>query len=262
MAKIRNYLSAAGLAAAASVALSTGALAEEERTFGYSLTITGVSDYLFRGVSFTQNDPAFQPSLEFTYGIAYLGFWFTNVDNGLGNPWEMDIYAGIRPTTGCINWDLGIIYYTNPDSKFAGDTDYVEFKLGASTTFDKLTVGVTGYMTPDVGLAAPMTETVEGSVAYALPKFWIFDPTISGLVGYTHAETSGFYPTGQAFNAFTVPVASPGVREYTYWNAGVKLAVDKWFMDFRYWDTDISKANDPNDLAQSKFVVSAGVALP
>ncbi len=27
-------------------------------------------------------------------------------------------------------------------------------------------------------------------------------------------------------------------QDYTYWNAGLKLAVDKYFMDFRYWDTE------------------------
>ena len=77
----------------------------EAPKFGYTLTLSGTSDYIFRGVSFTDNQPAFQPYLEFTYGIAYLGFWGSNINNGCPaeicyKPWEMDIYAGIRPVTG------------------------------------------------------------------------------------------------------------------------------------------------------------------
>jgi uncharacterized protein (TIGR02001 family) len=267
MAKTRSFLGAAGLAAAATMALSSGALADDDRKFGYSLTLTGVSDYLFRGISFTKNDPAFQPYLEFTYGNSnltyYLGFWGSNVKNGVGDPWEMDIYAGARFVTGCLNWDVGVLYYTNPDAKNASNLDYVEFKAGVTTTIDKLTLGVTGYVTPDVGFASPVTETVEGSVAYALPKIGIFDPTFSALIGYTNAETSGFYPPGTpVFDAFVFGGVGGGVTQYAYWNAGVKLVVDKWFMDFRYWDTDISHADDPHDFAQSRFLFSAGVTLP
>jgi hypothetical protein len=37
----------------------------------------------------------------------------------------------------------------------------------------------------------------------------------------------------------------------------LKLAVDKYFMDFRYWDTNVN-----NELSDSRFVFSAGVTLP
>lgn len=55
---------------------------------------------------------------------------------------------------------------------------------------------------------------------------------------------------------------NPGTDAYTYWNAGVKLTVDKYFMDFRYWDTSISKQDDPNGYADARFVFQAGVNLP
>jgi hypothetical protein len=43
----------------------------------------------------------------------------------------------------------------------------------------------------------------------------------------------------------------------------LKLAVDKYFMDFRYWDTDISKSQlGGSAAAESRFVFSAGVTLP
>ena len=35
-------------------------LADGERKFGYSISITGTSDYIFRGISFSNQDPAFR----------------------------------------------------------------------------------------------------------------------------------------------------------------------------------------------------------
>jgi uncharacterized protein (TIGR02001 family) len=246
----------------ASLFVTTAALADDasDRKFNYSVTLTGVSDYLFRGISFTDNTPAFQPFVEFTYGIAYLDFWGSNVGNGVGDTWELDMYAGIRPVTGPVSWDLGIMYYQNPSARDAGDLDYLEFKVSASVTpVNNLTLVVTGYATPDVGIASPLTETIEGSVSYTLPQYGIFVPTLSAQVGYTNAENSAFYDsTHPVFDTF----GGGGVNQYTYWNAGLKLTVDKYFMDFRYWDTSISNSNDPTELAQSRFLFSAGVTLP
>ena len=59
-------------------------------------------------------DPAFQPYLEFTYGIGYVGFWGSNVA-APANPFELDIVAGIRPVTGPVTWDIGVLYYTYPE---------------------------------------------------------------------------------------------------------------------------------------------------
>lgn len=255
MANLKSFLGAAGVAALASLAMSTAVLADdgEDRKFGYSITLTGTSDYIFRGISFNDQLPAFQPFIEFTYGIAYVNFWGSNIAEPLA-PFEMDISAGIRPVTGPVSWDIGVLYYTYPAAQAGwGATDYVEFKVGASVSpVTNLTLGLTGYWSPDQGDAAGETETVEGSISYALPKFAIFDPTIGGTLGYSNADKNGV-------------TSFVGQKDYTYWNVGLKLAVDKYFMDFRYWDTNISKnANNgfDNSIADSRFVFSAGVNLP
>ncbi len=249
----KKYAVAAGASAVMAFAMSSAVRAEDAPKFGYSITLTGVSDYMFRGVSLTDEQPAFQPYLEFTYGIAYLGFWGSNIHdepNQAYGPWETDIYAGIRPVTGPINWDLGVLYYTygtGDGSEALGlkwnDIDYVEFKAAATTSpMTNLTLGLTGYYTPDQDDAVPVTGTIEGSINYTLPQMGIFTPTIGGLLGYTTADRNGWFL---------------GEDNYTYWNAGVKLAVEKYFMDFRYWDTTID-----NDQADSRFLFSAGVTLP
>ena len=239
------------VAAALSLLASTTAIAEESSKFGYSLSLSATSDYMFRGISYNNEDPAFQPYLEFTYGIAYFALGGTNIAAPYG-PFEFDLYAGIRPTTGPVNWDFAVLYYQYPGAKLAEKFDYVQFKGAASISpVQNLTTSLTTYYTPDQDIAYVESFTLEGNAAYTLPKMLMFTPTVSGLIGYTHSPEE---------NAFFF-----GENEYTYWNAGVKLEVEKFWMDFRYWDTNIP-TNSFNggglSLVDARFVFSAGVTLP
>jgi uncharacterized protein (TIGR02001 family) len=269
MTNIRSFLGAAGVAAVAALGMSSAALADDENKFGYSITITGTSDYIFRGISLTDSDPAFQPFIEFTYGNPnltwYLDFWGSNVKDELGDPWELDIYAGVRPVTGPVSWDLGVLYYTNPSSGIqfsnptGAGTDYLEAKIAATITpITNLSLTGLAYFTPAQGFATAQTETFEIDAAYTLPTVHGFTPVVSGAFGHTHADGSA-----AAFDAFCdATQCNGGTGEYNYWNAGLKLSIDKYFMDFRYWDTDISKSADVLDDASARFVFSAGVNLP
>ncbi len=56
--------------------------------------------------------------------------------------------------------------------------------------------------------------------------------------------------------------------QYTYWNVGLALTVEKFTFDFRYWDTDIDVVTPgvgacaDEDLCDERFVFSAKVVLP
>lgn len=224
----------------------------EEKSLSYSMILTAASDYMFRGISYTDNDATANIYQEVGYGMAYLAFWTSNIDFGAYGPWEQDIYVGIRPTTGPVNWDLATYYYMygNRDGGRYGSTfdiDYFEFKLGATASpWENLTLGTTLWLTPDQGYAATDNVSIEGAISYGLPRVAKFSPTISGLVGYSDSGTNRFYPTG-----FWL-----GQQSYTYWNAGLSLAVDKLSLDFRYWDTSI-----PDRLSDERFVLSASFYL-
>lgn len=251
MLKIARTCALAGATLATSLVMaSSNAAADEAREFGYSLTLQATSDYMFRGISYNNEDPAFQPYLEFTYGIAYLAFGGSNIADPFG-PFEFDSYLGIRPETGPIKWDLGVLWYQYPSARNASDADYVEFKVGASTTIKDVTLGLTGFWTPDQGEAYVETLTIEGTASYTLPAVGIFTPTLSGTLGYTRSPE----PTVWFF----------GEEDYVYWNAGVRLSVEKFFFDLRYWDTNLKEtaANGYNvNTADSRFVFTAGITLP
>lgn len=242
---VKNKLAIVGALALAATSITSAAQAEDKLT--YSFTLQAVSDYMFRGLSYSDQDPAIQSYLEFDYNIFYVAVGGSHVSYlGLYGPWEVDLYAGMRPTTGPVNWDFAVQYYmygsADPAYK-SSQLDYVEFKAAASTALAKnLTAGVTTYFTPDQGFATPVTKTAEGTLSYALPQVGVFTPTLSGLYGWSDADLDGWFL---------------GDTSYTYWNAGLKLGVEKLFFDFRYWDTSID-----NELADARFVFSAGIVLP
>lgn len=252
-----TLIGAASLAALALAATAAPAAAEEEnREFAWSITVGATSDYIFRGLSFTNEDPAAQGSVDFSYGIFYAGAWASNVDGAGFEPWELDLYVGVKPVWGPVTFDFGVIGYLYPAASsvppsggFPGLGEYVEFKAAGSMEIVKgLNGNVQFFYTPD---QENYSEgwTVEGNLAYGLPQVGIFAPTITGGVGYTEADVGLFF--GPSDN-------------YVYWNAGLVLGVEKFIFDFRYWDTNLDSA--PGDLYSGlddeRFVFTAKVTLP
>jgi len=257
----RRVAALAGSAGVALLALSGPALSDE---FAWSASLTGTSDYVFRGISQTDNDPTIQGSIGITYGIFYAGGWASGLDFGPGSDAEIEIdwYGGIKPSWkspfGTVDFDFGVIYYTYPgfSDPPGAEADYVEFKAGYSlpSLFIKnLTTGTTVFYSPEYGGEVGEVWTTESVASYTLPKVWVFDPTISGLLGWQKGELSDGFNVG-------------GDDEYYYWNAGLALGVDNITFDFRYWDSNIG--GDAGGLCagenfcDSRFVFTGKVAVP
>jgi uncharacterized protein (TIGR02001 family) len=111
------------LAALGLLATATAANAE------VSGTAAIVSDYDFRGISQTGEDPAVQLSIDYAHESGwYLGTWGSNIDNfsdGGSNTasTEVDVYTGFKGTAGDLGWDAGLVYYTYSG---ASDLNYAE----------------------------------------------------------------------------------------------------------------------------------------
>jgi uncharacterized protein (TIGR02001 family) len=287
MKTVTRIISAAA-ATLSLAALSAPASADE---FGYSLTIGGTSDYVFRGFSNSNRDPAVQGSFDVTYGLWYAGIWASNTDypnfggpgvpaggvcaDGSGleaagcptgdiGPAEVDYYIGAKPVWGPVTFDFAFLYYTFPGQNGrTNEGDYLELKAGASVSPMKdLTLTLNNYYSPDAQWESGETYTIEGIVSYALPSWGIFSPTISGTFGSQWGYDDEYVDYGMAW----------GDDEYQWWNAGLSLTVEKFTMDFRYWDTALSgTANSLCDFGSSNassfqcgptFVFSAKVVLP
>jgi uncharacterized protein (TIGR02001 family) len=281
----RILLKLCGALGAALVASSAGALADgyevaapapvdEGRKFNWSFNIGATSDYVFRGISQTDNDPTIQGGLDFSYGILYAGAWASGLDfagsvppvpgDGLDAQVEIDWYGGIRPTwnspLGTVNLDFGVIYYSYPGATdFFANVDYVEFKAGYSWSVlhPQLTTGTTVYYSPDYTFETGPVWTVETMAAWAFKPWGVFAPVVNGVLGWQKGDSS----EGYFVNAIKTD------DEFYYWNAGLALTVEKLTFDFRYWDTNIGgDAAGPfcgrEALCDGRFVFSAKVVLP
>ena len=225
-------------------------MVEPGRKLEWSFNIGGTSDYVFRGQSQTAGDPTIQGGLDVSYGSFYAGLWGSGVDFGDGTNQagaEIDFYGGITHSLGPVDLDLGVIYYHYTDVKNeTAELDYVELKLGASTTINKFSFGVTGFYSPEYTGKTGPTVTVEGTAGYELPSFESIVPTISATLG-------------------TVQFEEAGNTDYNYWNAGVSLvAAEKLTIDLRYWDTDGATSDCTTAVfgCDERFVASVKVTLP
>ncbi len=221
------------------------------RACSLSANVGLTSDYVFRGFSQTNEGPAIQGGFDATCGMFYAGVWASSLDfagSAGGTPdvngvffdasIETDLYVGIKPKTGPITWDLGVIYYAYPNAVNPGlELNYVEVKVGGSgEVWKDGTVGVTVFYSPDYQLESGQTWTIEGTFAQVLPKIGMFTPTFSALLGYQTNEGTASY------------LASFGNTDdnYLYWNVGLTLGfLEKWSLDFRYWDTNVDN-NGPS----------------
>jgi len=205
-----------GILSAALIAGSALPAHAQDKKLNLSATSTFTTDYVFRGISQTNENPAVQGEFDATYGIFYLGMWGSNID--FGKSLEIDYYGGITPTWKGISFDIGGLEYTYPG---ATDLDVFELKTGASYKFfDALTFGATNYWGID-----GKYDVLEwkGEYDFSQKLFNFFSPSVSGLVGTQWAGSGG--------------------TDYTYWNVGLTLGfLDHWSADVRYWDSDLSAA--------------------
>ena len=182
-----------------------------EVAFGAALT----SDYMSRGTTQTDGQPAIQGYIEAGISSFYAGVWASNVDYGFDDT-EIDFSVGWRPELGNFAFDLGYVYYyyiIDDGSSYGdifGKVDY--------TVNEWLTVGGQIFYGPDYVQSSTDVLYAEANTEISLP--WDF--SLSGAIGHQDFEQQ--YGT-----------------DYWTWNAGVSWTWrDAVTFDVRYWDTDLT----------------------
>nr|WP_321359497.1 TorF family putative porin [uncultured Hyphomonas sp.] len=199
----------AGVALAALAAATGGAYAEGEWSGNVSMT----SDYVWRGISQSNEDPAIQGGFDYSNGMFYAGTWASNVDFS-DEPddanLEVDLYGGLAgETESGISWDVGFIYYGYPDAENS-DYDFVELQGALGYTFTSgISVGGAVYWDPD-----NENVYVEGSAGYSFTENFSMDASVGN---YTY-DAGGDYTNWSLGGTYSLPI-------------GIDV-------DVRYWDTD------------------------
>ncbi|MFD2166328.1 TorF family putative porin [Thalassotalea euphylliae] len=113
------------------IAASSVLLAATAQAADVSTTISGVSDYRFRGISQSAGDPALQGSvdIEFENGF-YSGIFASNIDFGVDGDHEVDYYIGYyTDITEDLGIDFSINRYTYPGLDYSSDYNEMITKI-------------------------------------------------------------------------------------------------------------------------------------
>jgi uncharacterized protein (TIGR02001 family) len=119
--------------------------AGKEDPFSIDLSLAAVSDYRFRGISLSNKDPAFQPSVTLTHKSGlYSSVWGSNIADNGGDNIEVDLVGGYSGQTGSVSYGINATYYLYPG---ASGLNYVEFIGTAGADVGSAKIGVTvGYV--------------------------------------------------------------------------------------------------------------------
>jgi len=210
---------------------------EAESPVTWSLALT--SDYVFRGITQTDYDPALQAGLTYSWDSGvYVGAWTSNVDfqDDDGPSIEFDTYVGwSHDFSDDWNLDLSLVHYSYfGEHEVYGNIDYAE-GIGKLTWNEMLTFTL-AY--------APDYSNSDYSSLYAnIGGSWELGNDFSLNAGIGHTNFSD------------------DVDGYTDWNIGVSRPFGPVTLALNYYDTDIDFEDgaDHNHASdQFVFTVSFG----
>ena len=227
MKKLAHAVVAAGLAGVSGLVMA----AEESSPHSLSGNLGFFSDYAFRGVSQTDEDPAIQGGFDYAHASGfYLGTWGSNVEFGDANM-EWDVYGGYSgKIAGDLGYNVGLLQYFYPG---LSDADTLEVYAGVTWKGFGLKAS---YSATDYFGAADSDGTVywDASFNYELPA-----AVMLGLhYGYT--------------------VGAGAQADYADWKIGVSKEFGGFNFGLAYVATDDDGEGLYGKYADDRVIVSVG----
>lgn len=236
--------------AAGAAALAMGSAGASAATFSGNVAVA--TDYVFRGVSQTQERPAIQGGFDAAFDSGFFaGIWASNVDFDTDASAEMDYYGGYSGSFGCsaCSYKVGYYYYDYP-----GDPQLDYQELAASVTYGGLTVGLNySWEYFGEGTTDAIGDEVEyfypyANYTYALP-FW--DMSLALHVGQNLMSDDGVF--------------EPDEDQYTDWSVGLSRTfteIGDITLGLTYYDTTIDDLYGVDaDESDARVVFAASKAL-
>ncbi|MDB5545237.1 MAG: hypothetical protein JWO64_2386 [Hyphomicrobiales bacterium] len=207
----------------------------------YTIGAGATTNYLFRGISQSDNKPSVNANAEIRYtfsdmftgyvGAAASSIKLTNSD--ASPPVELDAIAGVRATIGNFGVDVGAIAYVYPSFTTNGPlgvfpTNPTYWEGYVKTTYainDNITVGANGFFSPSFLDTGASGQYLAATLAWKLPM----DFALSGELGRQFLGTADTKHGGA------------NLPDYTYWNVGASYTYKVATLDLRYHDTNLSK---------------------
>lgn len=225
--------------------------AEEPDVWSNPKNMTGsvwlATDYVFRGVSNSNEDPAVQGSLDYTFEGFYGGIWGSNTsftDAGI----EIDYYAGYAGSFGKLDYDIMAIYYGYPEGGSKPEPDYFEAHLGVTYKFEgaalEPTLGAGYNYSPDYFGEDDAGHYVNGTLDLSLP----YGLTFGAEVGYQ--DVKGDKTTGNGMG-----MGGGDGFDYIHWRVSLTKEIPDWFtLDLSHHATDDDAESFFGNIADSRVV--------
>lgn len=213
----------------------------------FSGSVALTSNYMFRGISQTNNEPAIQGALTYTLGTkdfdvdmggydisAYGGVWGSNVDFQDGDEAQVELdwsfgLTGALADTG-VGWTLGGTYYNYPGARGNLNYDYWEILPSISyAPVDWVSLAVGMPYSPDYFGASGDSYYPNGTASViipGIPEKW-FKLKANGGVGYQFIDKNAKY----------------GTPSYLTWTLGLTATVKGVDIGVAYYDTNLSKSD-------------------
>jgi uncharacterized protein (TIGR02001 family) len=216
-------------------ASSAMAWESEDGAWSTSASVALSSEYVWRGVSQTDNEPAISGSFDVAHSSGfYAGTWASNVDfDGSDASTEIDYYAGFGSDIGesGFSYDVGVLYYDYPG---ASDEDLDFTELYGSVSYSFLTAGIAYTIDAD-------DDSYEDSVYYSLDASHDVGPVnLSAGVGYYDYD----------FN-----------EDYTNWYLSASTELAGFGFALTYTDTNDDEDLFDKNVADDAFIFSISKSL-
>jgi len=210
---------------------------EKVGDFELSANVDFVSEYSFRGIAQSNENPALQGGFDVSHNSGlYAGLWGSNVNFNDGDEahLELDVYAGYSGSFKGLSYDVGLIYYLYPGADSSLDYDFVEGALAVGYDFDVLSASASVNYSPEYFGDSGDAIYYAAAVDVPLPA----DFTLSAHVGYQDIDDN------MAF----------GVPDYTDWSIGLGYNWVGFDLSLQYVDTDLNEPSECSDGCNSRVI--------
>ena len=229
------YLAASTLFAASSAM----AWESEDGQHSTSASVALSSDYVWRGVSQTDEEAAISGSFDYGHSSGlYAGTWASNIDFDSDASVEIDIYAGFASEFGDsgIGYDIGALRYMYPSE---GDINWNEYYANLSYS----------YFSAGVNYSDDFGGSDEDGIYYTLGFDYDLPYDVAFSAGY------GYYDFDTKVNGRGNP------DSYSDYRIGVSKDFFGFGFDVTYYDTNSDGEKLYDDLAEDRIVFTISKSM-
>ncbi|MDT8310942.1 MAG: TorF family putative porin [Methylophaga sp.] len=214
----------------------------------FSANVALTSNYLFRGITLSDNKPAISGGFDWGYEGFYLGTWASSVSAVETEAVEIDYYGGYTGEINGFAYSLDYIYYDYPgeassgDPEDIGDLAYYEYGGSLAYTFDSMwspTLGMSIMHSPDFFAESGDATAIESFLDLSLT-----DDVALGMHLGTQKLDDKYNP----------------VDSYTYYGIDLTKSLGNFAVTVGYSDTD-SDGEEFQGSSTNEFYLTVSAAI-